>query len=66
MPRDRGLVWFTIIRGTDVEGCGLGKTSFFNFFEAVAPALPTALIPPVSSNSGQLGASERNEILYRS
>lgn len=72
MPtRDRGLVWFTIInRGTDVEGLRAGQDKLLQrLLEQlrVAPALPAALIPhPVSSNSGQLGASERNEILYRS
>lgn len=72
MPtRDRGLVWFTIInRGADVEGFRAGQDQLLQRLLQqlrVAPALPTALIPhPVGSNSGQLGAPERNEILYKS
>ena len=72
MPtRDRGLVWFTIInRGADVEGFRAGQDQLLQRLVQqlrVAPTLPSALIPhPVSSNSGQLGASERNEILYKS
>jgi len=68
MPR-RGLVWFTIInRGTDVEGWA-GQDKLLQLLLKqlrVAPALPALIPHPVSSNSGQLGASERNEILYRS
>ena len=72
MPtRDRGLVWFTIMnRGADVEGFRAGQDQLLQRLVQqlrVAPALPTVLIPhPVSSNSGQLGAIDRNEILYKS
>jgi len=72
MPtRDRGLVWFTIMnRGADVEGFRAGQDQLLQRLVQqlrVAPALPTVLIPhPVSSNSSQLGAIDRNEILYKS
>lgn len=68
MPtRDRGLVWFTIInRGADVEGFRAGQDRLLQRLLQqlqVAPVLPKALIPR-SSSSVQLGASERNQILF--
>jgi len=36
LTRDRGLVWFHHQPRTDAEGSRLGKTSFFNFFLAIA------------------------------
>jgi len=70
MPTRDRLVWFTIInRGADVEGFRAGQDQLLQRLVQqlrVAPALPTPLIPhPASSNSSQLGAPERNEILYK-
>ncbi len=72
MPtRDRGLVWFAIInRGTDIEGLRAGQDQLLQRLLQqwlVAPAIPASLTPhPVGSDSHQLGASERNEIVYKS
>lgn len=72
MPtRDRGLVWFAIVnRGTDIEGLRAGQDQLLQRLLQqwlVAPAIPAALTPqPVGSDSHQLGASERNEIVYKS
>ena len=72
MPtRDRGLVWFAIInRGTNLEGLRTGQDQLLQRLLQqwrVASVLPAALIPhPFATNLGQLGASERNEIMYKS
>jgi D-alanyl-D-alanine carboxypeptidase/D-alanyl-D-alanine-endopeptidase (penicillin-binding protein 4) len=71
MPtRDRGLVWFAILnRGTDLGGLRAKQDSLLQrlLHQWRSPTLPTALIPhSVGSNSSQLGASGRNEILYKS
>jgi D-alanyl-D-alanine carboxypeptidase/D-alanyl-D-alanine-endopeptidase (penicillin-binding protein 4) len=72
MPtRDRGLVWFAIVnRGTDVVGLRTKQDSLLQRLLhqwRVSPTLPAALTPhPVSNATSQLGASERNEILYKS
>ncbi len=71
MPtRDRGLVWFVIInRGANVTGLRSGQDQLLQRLLQqwrVAPALPTAIIPHAISNpTGQLGAAQRNQILYK-
>jgi len=67
MPtRDRGLVWFTINRGADVRfRWARPAASTSSAAIASGTRTPHPLIPhPASSNSSQLGAPERNEILY--
>jgi D-alanyl-D-alanine carboxypeptidase/D-alanyl-D-alanine-endopeptidase (penicillin-binding protein 4) len=71
MPtRDRGLVWFAILnRGTDLGGLRAKQDSLLQrlLHQWRSPVLPTALTPhSVGSNSSQLGASGRNEIVYKS
>ncbi|MBN3925974.1 D-alanyl-D-alanine carboxypeptidase [Nostoc sp. NMS4] len=72
MPtRDRGLVWFAIInRGTNVWGFRTGQDQLL---QSVVKQLqlpltvPIALTPHSAINSlPQLGATNRNEILYKS
>lgn len=69
MPtRDRGLVWFAILnRGTDLGDLRAKQDSLLQRLLQqwrVPPTLPTALTPhSVGSNSSQLGAASRNEIL---
>jgi len=71
MPtRARGLVWFAIVnRGTDVVGLRAKQDSLLQHLLhqwQVSPTLPAALTPhSVGSNLTQLGASERNEIMYK-
>lgn len=72
MPtRDRGLVWFAIVnRGTDIEGLRTGQDQLLQRLLQqwlVAPVIPAALTAhPVGSDSHQLGASKRNQIVYKS
>jgi serine-type D-Ala-D-Ala carboxypeptidase/endopeptidase (penicillin-binding protein 4) len=72
MPtRDRGLVWFAIInRGTNVWGL---RTEQDQLLQSVVkqlqlpPTVPVNLTPHSAINSlPQLGAANRNEILYKS
>lgn len=72
MPtRDRGLVWFAIVnRGTNLEGFRTKQDQLLQRLLQkwhVSPTLPAALTShSIDSNSAQLGAASRNEILYRS
>ncbi|MBD6615123.1 D-alanyl-D-alanine carboxypeptidase [Komarekiella sp. 'clone 1'] len=72
MPtRDRGLVWFAIInRGTNVSAFRTGQDNLLQRLVKqlqVAPSVPAALTPHSAINSlPQLGAGDRNDILFRS
>ncbi|MFN6483868.1 MULTISPECIES: D-alanyl-D-alanine carboxypeptidase [unclassified Nostoc] len=72
MPtRDRGLVWFAIInRGTNVWGFRTGQDQLLQSVVKQLqqpPTVPIALTPHSVINSlPQLGAANRNEILYKS
>ncbi len=72
MPtRDRGLVWFAIInRGTNVSAFRTGQDHLLQRLVQqlqVAPSVPAALTPHSPINSvPQLGAGDRNDILFRS
>ncbi|MBD2497089.1 D-alanyl-D-alanine carboxypeptidase [Nostoc sp. FACHB-280] len=68
--RDRGLVWFAILnRGPFVSNYRIEQDKFLQSLVkqlAVAPAVPTAITPHSPANSlPELGATSRNEILYR-
>ena len=71
MPtRDRGLVWFVIInRGANVAGLRIGQDQLLQRLSKqwkAAPAIPSAIVPHTISNpTSQLGAAQRNEILYK-
>lgn len=71
MPtRDRGLVWFAIInRGSDVEGFRAQQDRLLQRLLQqwrVAPVLPAALTShQASDTTSQLGAADRNEIVYK-
>ncbi len=71
MPtRDRGLVWFAIInRGANVAGFRARQDQLLQRLLQqwrVAIALPAPLAPhPLSNITSQLGAPQRNEILYK-
>jgi D-alanyl-D-alanine carboxypeptidase/D-alanyl-D-alanine-endopeptidase (penicillin-binding protein 4) len=69
--RDRGLVWFVIInRGWQIESLRAGQDKFLqNLLHQwhAFPAIPTAIVPrAIGTTSMPLGASSRNEVLYRS
>ncbi|QSJ17479.1 D-alanyl-D-alanine carboxypeptidase [Nostoc sp. UHCC 0702] len=72
MPtRDRGLVWFAIInRGTNVSAFRAGQDKLLQRLVQqlqVATTVPDVLTPHSTINSlPELGATSRNEILYRS
>ncbi|AFY36362.1 D-alanyl-D-alanine carboxypeptidase [Calothrix sp. PCC 7507] len=72
MPtRDRGLVWFAILnRGTNVSGFRAGQDQLLqNLVKQlqVAPEVPVTLAPnSVIKPLPELGATSRNEILFRS
>ncbi len=72
MPtRDRGLVWFAIInRGPNVSAFRTGQDNLLQRLVKqlqVAPSVPAALTPHSAINSlPQLGAGDRNDILFRS
>ncbi|MBW4687063.1 MAG: D-alanyl-D-alanine carboxypeptidase [Komarekiella atlantica HA4396-MV6] len=72
MPtRDRGLVWFAIInRGTNVSAFRTGQDNLLQRLVKqlqVAPSVPAAITPHSAINSlPQLGAGDRNDILFRS
>ncbi len=72
MPtRDRGLVWFAIInRGTNVWSLRTGQDQLLQRVVQqlqVPPTVPTALTPHSAINSlPELGATSRNEILFKS
>ncbi|BAY97149.1 peptidase S13, D-Ala-D-Ala carboxypeptidase C [Tolypothrix tenuis PCC 7101] len=72
MPtRDRGLVWFAIInRGNNVSGFRTGQDQLLQRLVQklqVAPQIPAALTPHSTINTlPELGASSRNQILFKS
>ncbi|MEH2411880.1 D-alanyl-D-alanine carboxypeptidase [Nostoc sp.] len=72
MPtRDRGLVWFAIInRGTNLSGLRTGQDQLLQSVVKqlqVSPTVPAALTPHSVINSlPPLGATSRNEILFKS
>ncbi|MBD2299770.1 D-alanyl-D-alanine carboxypeptidase [Nostoc sp. FACHB-190] len=68
--RDRGLVWFAILnRGPFVSNYRIEQDKFLQSLVKeleVVPAIPTAITPHSPANSlPELGATSRNEILYR-
>ncbi|MBD2168715.1 D-alanyl-D-alanine carboxypeptidase [Calothrix sp. FACHB-156] len=72
MPtRDRGLVWFAIInRGNNVSGFRAGQDQLLQRLVQklqLAPQIPAALTPHSTINTlPELGASSRNQILFKS
>ncbi|MBD2456859.1 D-alanyl-D-alanine carboxypeptidase [Nostoc sp. FACHB-87] len=68
--RDRGLVWFAILnRGPFVSNYRIEQDKFLQSLVKeleVVPAIPTAITPHSPANSlPELGATSRNEILFR-
>ncbi|MBD2593896.1 D-alanyl-D-alanine carboxypeptidase [Nostoc spongiaeforme FACHB-130] len=68
--RDRGLVWFAILnRGPFVSNYRIEQDKLLQSLVKeleVVPAIPTAITPHSPANSlPELGATSRNEILYR-
>jgi serine-type D-Ala-D-Ala carboxypeptidase/endopeptidase (penicillin-binding protein 4) len=72
MPtRDRGLVWFAIInRGPNVSGFRTGQDQLLQRLIKqlqVAPTIPAAVTPHLGvTKLPEMGASSRNEILFKS
>jgi serine-type D-Ala-D-Ala carboxypeptidase/endopeptidase (penicillin-binding protein 4) len=67
--RDRGLVWFTIInRGTNIWAFRNAQDQLLQHLEKeleVSTDIPDPLTPHLDNALPQLGATSRNEILYK-